>query len=287
MADSAFVVTLTAENFQQVVIDGSFERPVLVDFWADWCAPCRALMPLLGKLAEDYGGQFLLGKLDTEAERDLAAQFGIRSLPTVQLFKDGQMVDQFMGALPEAEVRAFLDRHIPRETDLLVARTETLISAGNLTDARELLAQAQAAEPNHPGARIAEIRLRAAGGDIQGAEALVQALPVDLLGDPRVVALSGQLRFADAATGAPPEAELNARLAADATDSEARYQLAAHHVARGDYEGALELLFELMRRDRTYGDDAGRKGMLTIFDLLGGTGDLVSHWRRRMSAAMY
>ncbi len=287
MADSAFVVTLTAENFQQVVIDGSFERPVLVDFWADWCAPCRALMPLLGKLAEDYGGQFLLGKLDTEAERDLAAQFGIRSLPTVQLFKDGQMVDQFMGALPEAEVRAFLDRHIPRETDLLVARAETLIGAGNLTDARKLLAQAQAAEPNHPGGRIAEIRLRAASGDIQGAEALVQALPVDLLGDPRVVALSGQLRFADAANGAPPETELNARLAADATDSEARYQLAAHRVAKGDYDGALELLFELMRRDRTYGDDAGRKGMLTIFDLLGGTGDLVTHWRRRMSTAMY
>ena len=115
MADSAFVVTLTAENFQQVVIDGSFERPVLVDFWADWCAPCRALMPLLGKLAEDYGGQFLLGKLDTEAERELAAQFGIRSLPTVQLFKDGQMVDQFMGALPEA-------RYEPFSTDISPAR---------------------------------------------------------------------------------------------------------------------------------------------------------------------
>ena len=153
MADSAFVVTLNAGNFRQVVIEGSFQRPVLVDFWADWCAPCRALMPVLAKLAEAYDGKFLLGKLDTEAERDLAAQFGIRSLPTVQLFKGGKPVDQFMGALPEAQVRAFLDRHLPREADLLVARAEALIGTGNLIDAAALIAQARASEPNHPKAR--------------------------------------------------------------------------------------------------------------------------------------
>jgi putative thioredoxin len=287
MADSAFVVTLNAGNFRQVVIDGSFQRPVLVDFWADWCAPCRALMPVLAKLAEAYNGKFLLGKLDTEAERELAAQFGIRSLPTVQLFKDGKPVDQFMGALPEAQVRAFLDRHIPREADLLIARAEALIGAGNLTDAATLIAQAQAAEPDHPRARIADVRLAAAGGDTQGAEALLDALPVDLLGDPDVVALRGHLRFANVLTGAGPEPELRARLAANPANSEARYQLAAHRVARGDYEEALEMLFELMRRDRTYGDDAGRKGMLMIFDLLGGTGDLVSRWRSRMFTAMH
>jgi putative thioredoxin len=287
MADSAFVVTLNAGNFRQVVIDGSFQRPVLVDFWADWCAPCRALMPVLAKLAEAYNGKFLLGKLDTEAERELAAQFGIRSLPTVQLFKDGKPVDQFMGALPEAQVRAFLDRHIPREADLLVARAEALIGAGNLTDAATLIAQARAAEPDHPRALIADVRLAAAGGDTQGAEALLDALPVDLLGDPDMVALSGHLRFANVLTGAGEEPELRARLAANPANSEARYQLAAHRVARGDYEEALELLFELMRRDRTYGDDAGRKGMLMIFDLLGGTGDLVSRWRSRMFTAMH
>ncbi len=287
MADSPFVVTLTAKNFRQVVIEGSLQRPVLVDFWADWCAPCRALMPVLAKLADAYDGKFLLGKLDTEAERELAAQFGIRSLPTVQLFKDGKPVDQFMGALPEDQVRAFLDRHIPREADLLVARAEALIGAGNLTDAAALIAQARSAEPDHPRVRIAEIRLAAAGGDTQGAEALINALPVDLLGDPDVVALSGQLRFANVLSGAPPEPELRARLAGDPADSEASYQLAAHRVSRGDYEGALELLFGLMRRDRGYGDDAGRKGMLMIFDLLGGSGDLVSRWRSRMLTAMH
>jgi putative thioredoxin len=287
MADSPFVVTLTAQNFRQVVIDGSFKHPVLVDFWADWCAPCRALMPVLAKLADAYQGKFLLGKLDTEAERELAAQFGIRSLPTVQLFKDGKAVDQFMGALPEAQVRAFLDRHIPREADLLIDRAEALMGAGNLTDAAALIAQVLAGEPDHPGARVAEVRLKAIGGDTQGAEELIRSLPRELAGDPLVATLNGQLRFANALSGADPESVLRTRLAADPTDHEARYQIAAHCVTRGDYEGALELLFGLMRLDRGYGEDAGRKGMLTIFDLLGGTGDLVSRWRSRMFTAMH
>jgi putative thioredoxin len=205
----------------------------------------------------------------------------------VQLFKDGKPVDQFMGALPEAQVRAFLDRHIPREADLLIARAEALIGAGNLNDAAALIAQARNAEPTHPGARIAEIRLTAARGDIEGAEELIKALPVDLMGDPDVIALSGQLHFADTLNRASPEPVLHDRLVANPADSEARYQLAAHRVARGDYDGALELLFELMRRDRSYGDDAGRKGMLTLFDLLGGTGELVSRWRSRMFTAMH
>jgi putative thioredoxin len=287
MADSPFIVTLNAQNFHQVVIAGSQERPVLVDFWADWCAPCRALMPVLAKLADQYAGKFLLAKLDTEAEREIAAQFGIRSLPTVQLFKDGQVVDQFMGALPEAQVRAFLDRHIPREADILLARAEGLMAERDLGAAAPLVARALDIEPDHPKARIAEIRLRALSGDTQGAEDLMGQLPIDLLGDPQVVALGGQLRFANVLSSAEPEPQLQARLAANPGDSEARYQLAAHCIARSDFEAALALLFELMRRDRAYGDDAGRKGMLLIFDLLGGTGDLVSRWRSRMFAAMH
>ncbi len=287
MADSPFIVTLNAQNFHQVVIAGSKERPVLVDFWADWCAPCRALMPVLAKLADQYAGKFLLAKLDTEAEREIAAQFGIRSLPTVQLFKDGKMVDQFMGALPEAQVRAFLDRHIPREADILVARAEALMAERDLGAAAPLVARALDLERDHPKARIAEIRLRALSGDTQGAEDLIGQLPIDLLGDPQVVALGGQLRFANVLSSAEPEPQLKARLAANPGDSEARYQLAAHCMARSDFEAALGLLFELMRRDRAYGDDAGRKGMLLIFDLLGGTGDLVSRWRGRMFTAMH
>jgi putative thioredoxin len=287
MADAPFIVTVTSQNFHQIVIAGSHDRPVLVDFWADWCAPCRALMPILAKLADQYAGKFLLAKLDTEAEREIAAQFGIRSLPTVQLFKDGKAVDEFMGALPEAQVRAFLDRHIPREPDILVARAEALMSARDLDAAARLIAQSLQLEPGHPQARIAEVRLKTLSGDTQGAEDLIGRLPVDLLRDPQVVALSGQLRFASVVHSAQPEPELQARLAANPGDSEARYQLAAHCIARGDFEGALELLLELMRRNRTYGDDAGRKGMLLIFDLLGETSEVVSRWRSRMFTAMH
>jgi putative thioredoxin len=287
MADSPFIVIVTAANFHQIVIDGSHDRPVLVDFWADWCAPCRALMPVLAKLADQYAGKFLLAKLDTEAEREVAAEFGIRSLPTVQLFKDGKLLDEFMGALPESQVRAFLDRHLPREPDILVARAEALMAERALADAEPLIAQALQSEPNHPQARIAEVRLKALTGDTQGADELIRRLPVDLLGDPQVVALSGQLRFANVLRAADPEPELHARLSANPADSEARYQLAAHCIARSDFEGALELLFELMRRDRSYGDDAGRKGMLLIFDLLGGTGEVVGRWRSRMFTAMH
>lgn len=286
MADSPYIVTLTAANFEAVVIDGSFERPVLVDFWADWCAPCRALMPILAKLAEAYGGRFILAKLNTEEERALAAQFGIRSLPTVQLFKDGRPVDQFMGALPEAQVREFLDRHLPRASDGLLAQAQGMLAAGDLERARDLIARARGADPENPRVALADIQLAAAQGQSEEARAALDRLPLELANDPEVVALRGQLLFAAALAGAPEPGALEQRLTADPKDSEARYQLAAHRVAQGDYEAALELLLELVRRDRAYGEDAGRKGMVAVFDLLGG-GDLVNRYRARMMTALY
>ncbi len=286
MADSPYIVTLTAASFESVVLDGSFERPVLVDFWADWCAPCRMLMPILAKLAEDYRGQFLLAKLNTEEERELAAQFGIRSLPTVQLFKDGRPVDQFMGALPEGQVREFLNRHLPRASDGLLAQAQGQLAAGDLKRAQALIERARAEDPENPRVALADIQLAVAQGHTEEAQAALDRLPLELASDPEVVALRGQLLFAAALAGAPGAATLEARLAADPRDSEARYQLAAHRVVTGDFESALELLLELVRRDRAYGEDAGRKGMVAVFDLLGG-GDLVSRYRARMMTVLY
>ncbi len=286
MADSPYIVTLTAANFESVVLDGSFERPVLVDFWADWCAPCRMLMPILAKLADDYRGRFILAKLNTEEERELAAQFGIRSLPTVQLFKDGQPVDQFMGALPEGQVREFLDRHLPRASDGLLAQAQGMLAAGDLSRARELIERARGEDPENPRVVLADIQLSVAQGHTEEAQAALDRLPLELAHDPEVVAMRGQLLFVAALAGAPAPRELERRLAADPKDSEARYQLAAHRVVAGDYEGALELLLELVRRDRTYGEDAGRRGMVAVFDLLGG-GDLVSRYRARMMTTLY
>lgn len=287
MADSPHIVTLNAANFESIVIDGSFDRPVLVDFWADWCAPCRMLMPILAKLAEEYRGRFILAKLNTEEERGLAAQFGIRSLPTVQLFKDGRPVDQFMGALPESQIRDFLDRHLPRASDGLLVQAQGRLAAGDLDGAESLIKRARAEDPDNPRVALAEIQLAAAQGRTQEAQAALERLPLELANDPEVVTLRGQLRFSAALAAAPDASTLERRLAADPKDSEARYQLAAHRVLAGDYESALELLLELLRRDRAYGEDAGRKGMVAVFDLLGGSGELVNRYRARMMTALY
>ena len=287
MANSPYLVAVTAQNFQEVVLEGSYDRPVLVDFWADWCAPCRALMPILAKLADEYGGRLLVAKLNTEEGQALAAQFGIRSLPTVQLFKDGRPVDQFMGALPEAQIRAFLEPHLPRESDSLLDGITDRLMLGDLAGAQAELDQARAKDPNNPRLFLAEVQIKAAGGDTLGAEALLDQVPIDLAKDPEVLALRGQLHFANLVATAPPEAELAARLAANPKDSEASYLLAAWQAVNGNLEAALARLLALLKRDRTYGDDAARKAMILIFDLLGGAGPLVSAYRAKMLSALY
>jgi len=287
MAESPFVISVSADDFREVVIDGSFNRPVLVDFWADWCAPCRMLMPVLAKLADEYGGKLLVAKVNTEEERELAMQFGIRSLPTVQLFKDGRPIDQFTGALPEPQIREFLERHLPRESDRVLAQIQGLLGAGNVERAAALLEQARADDPDNPRIHLAEARLKAASGDTAGAEEMLERLPMELINDSEVAALKGQVKLAGILSIAPSEDALRGRLEADPSDSEARYQLAARLTAAGDYEAALDLLLELLRKDRSYGDDAARKAMVMIFDMLGGEGDLVASYRARMLSALY
>jgi putative thioredoxin len=287
MAETTNLVTLTAENFHDVVIEGSHQRPVLVDFWADWCAPCRALMPVLAKLAAELAGKLTVAKLDTEQEQAIAAQIGIRSLPTVLLFKDGQVVDQFMGALPEAQVRELLERHLPRESDDLIARARRVLASGDAAGAGELLERARGIEPDNPRLIPAQAGVRAASGDYEGALALLERVPLEIADDPEVTTLRGRLHFAKATAEAPAEAVLTERLAADPGDSEARYLLAAHSAARGDYQAALDHLLTLMKRDRGYGDDAARKAMVMIFDLLGGEGPLVASYRPKMLSALY
>jgi len=287
MTDSPYVVEVTDASFQQVVVEGSHERLVLVDFWADWCAPCRALMPVLASLAKAYGGKLIVAKVNTEEQRALAAEYGIRSLPTVQLFKDGQPVDQFMGALPEAQVRAFLDRHIPRESDNLLARAHGLLSAGDLEGAAGLISQARKADPENARIRLAEARMESASDNIQLAQTILDELPLDLAHDPEVTSLRGQLFFAELRADAPSESELVSMLKTNPADSSARYRLAARLVTRGNYEGALEQLLELMKKDRAFEDDAGRKGILMIFAMLGGEGDLVTRYRSKMQNVLY
>jgi putative thioredoxin len=259
---------------------------VLIDFWASWCQPCQALMPVLAKLADEYQGKFLLAKLNTEEQQEIAAQFGIRSIPTVKLFSQGQQVDEFMGALPESEIRRFLDRHIPRESDAVVDQARQLLFGGDAEAARDLAQQAIDHDPDNHRATLVLAQAQAALGDAESAEQTLSALPLDEQDKPEAVSLRSRLYFEAMLAGAAPEDELAARLQADPRDSEARFQLAVRRVLANDFDTAMEALLGLMRDDRAYGEDAARKTLVKVFELLGDD-PRVARYRGRMASLLY
>ena len=287
MSNSKYIIEITEDNFNSEVLERSRSVPVLVDFWAEWCQPCKMLMPLLAELAEQYKGGFVLGKLNTEKQQGLAAAFGIRSIPTVKLFRNGEPVDEFMGALPESEIRAFLDRHVQRDSDRLLARAEDLIRQEQAEEALRLIEQAVTDDPENPRTHLALARVRAILGDIDGAEEALATLPAGRQEEPDVRALRARFLFDRVADAAPDTETLERRLEQDPANSEAIYQLAARKVMDGDQETALELLLRLVQTDRKYGDDAGRKAMLALFEIMGGGGELVNRYRSRMFNALH
>ncbi|MEJ2403076.1 MAG: thioredoxin [Candidatus Thiodiazotropha sp.] len=282
MADSPYIFDATVENFQQQVLAASLERPVVVDFWAEWCQPCKMLMPILAKLADEYNGQFLLAKVNTEEQQPLAAHFQIRSIPTVKIFYQGDMVDEFMGALPEAEIRERLDKLIPRESDALLDQAEALLLQGNTSEAGNLLKQASDLDPENPRVRLSYARYLATLGKLEEAENILQALPPEERDKPEVVSLITRLQFDRTTADSPPVEVLEKRLAENPADSEALHQLSVHRIMTNDYQGALDLLLTLLQKDRAYGDNLAQKEILRIFDLLGGQGDLVKQYRKRL-----
>src|SRR5512143_1207840 len=279
MSEHALDVGLA--DFPQRVLEESKHRPVVVDFWAPWCGPCKSLKPILEKLAAEYGGKFLLAKINSDDNQELAARYGVRGIPSVKAFVGGVPVDEFSGALPEGEVRAFLDRLIPGPAEELRQQAAAARMAGDSAGALKLLAEASRIDPDHVGVRLdaAEIMLDLNEGDEAGR--LIGSVPDDA--DARVPALRARLQFMGAA--GEDEAALNARVAANENDLEARLKLANLLVAAGRYEAGMGHLLEIVRRDRSFGDDAGRKTLLSVFDLLGG-GDLVSRYRRLLASAL-
>lgn len=282
MSDSPYIYEVTAENFEQIVLNGSMQTPVLVDLWADWCQPCKMLMPVLAKLAEEYAGRFILAKVDTEQEQALAAQFQVRSIPSVKLVIGGQVVDGFDGALPESGVREFLDRHLPRESDDAVGAAEQRLAAGDAAGALELLAPAQAADPANHRILLVMAQAHLVLGQNDQAQAALDALPLDQQDKQDAVLLRGQLFFAREALELPEIDDLQRRLQADPTDSQAHYQLAVSLVMQMRLEDALDQFLKLMMRDRDYGEDAARQALLRLFDMLGAEHPLVAPARRRM-----
>lgn len=276
----------TFETFAADVLDASNEVPVLVDFWADWCGPCKQLMPVLTKLADEYNGSFKLAKVNIDEQQQLAQQFRVRSVPTVKVVKNGQVVDEFLGAQPESEIRNLLAKYIVRESDMLMAAALERYNNGEAA-AKQDMVQIVNSDPHNNNLRLLYVDVLMREKEYDDARAILQSLPPDIRQQPEVAGLLGRLEFLSSASGGADEASLLASIEKDPADCESRYQLSSFYITQGRYQDALEQLLEIMKHDRKYNDDAGRKGMIKVFDMLGGKGELVSRYRQKMAALLY
>ena len=280
-------VEVDATTFDALVIEGSKKIPVVVDFWAPWCAPCRALTPLLEKLAAEYDGRFVLAKVNSDENRELSARYAVRGIPSVKAFSGGRVVDEFTGALPEKAIREFLEGLIPSPAhELLTEAFSVYAQTHDALRPLELLARASELEPTNEDVLIARAALLTEIGRSDEARETISSLSPLTQMDERVSALRAKLDLADGAAAAPSAERLSARLAENPNDIEARLQLAHLHVAQKDYREALEQLLEAVRLERGQRAGGARATMLKVFELLGNKGELVSEFRRKLASAI-
>jgi len=286
MNDSPHIHTVTRDSFQSQVVETSHSVPVLVDFWADWCGPCHMQMPVLAKLVDEYAGKFLLAKVNTDTERQLAQEHGIRSLPTMRLYRDGQVVEEILGAQTESTLRALLDPYIERDSDKLRLAALDAHQQGRTEEAISMLRTAQEADPENNRVRFSLIGLYLDAGRLGEAESLLDALPWAVQEEANARKLRALLDFARTAEDAAPIEELEQQRENQPGDSQTRYRLAARYVLTDRLQEAMDELLVIIRNDRSFGDDAARKSLLAVFELLGEEDELVATYRRKLSSAM-
>ena len=282
------VVDVNEANFEQAVLEGSRKNPVVVDFWAPWCAPCRALGPILERLAVEYAGRFTLAKVNSDESPSLAAHFGVRGIPSVKAVVNGALVDEFTGALPEPMVREFIERVLPSPSEMLrLKAAETYSRSKDAAKALELLEEAAKSDPANDDVRFDQARIHLDLGELDAAAAKLASLSGLAQMDERVTALRARLDLARGAAHADDMGALQARVARDPADLEARLQLASVYVAGRRHREALDQLLEIVKRDRGFKDDAGRRTMLEVFSVLGPDDKLTEDYRRRLASALY
>jgi len=263
------MIDVTLENFEQEVIAASMGQPVLVDFWAPWCGPCKAIGPILEKLETAYGGGFKLVKINSDDEQQLAAAFGIKSIPTVVLLKNGQPVDGFMGALPEGKVREFLDKHVEalapqEEEEELAEEPPVLDAAGRL----EMLQHAVATDPADDDARFDYVKALLLAGREDEARRAFEPMAGKAVGSRRIDALARWFDALSFAAGKPVVADLDAKIAANKRDFQARSDRARLLLAQQQWTAAMDELLEILMRDKSWNEDAARKTYIAILELI-------------------
>lgn len=285
MSNHPDLYPVTSTDFASRVLDLSHARPVLVDFWAAWCGPCRSIAPLLEQLLRQFDGKLSVAKVDTDAEAELAGRYGVRSLPTLAVFRNGTLVEQLVGAHPLQALVALVSRHLVRESELKAEEARAALAAGNRDVATRLLAEAVAADPEHYVLYPDYAACLIDSGALDEAAAVMDLVPARAASE----ALSHQqarLRFARLASGSSDSASLAARISSGAVDSDTRFRWAVQQMMAGDYASGLENLLHVVRSDRAYGEDAARKLMLDVFSLLPAGDPLIREYRSQLARAL-
>ena len=283
---SEFAFDVSIEEFEAKVLIPAETVPVVVDFWAPWCEPCKVLKPMLEKLAEEYKGRFILAKVNSDESPELAQHFGVRSIPSVKVLFQGQLVDEFNGAIPESQIRAFLDRiALPEGPEQINLREQAaaLVAEGKLEEALAVLVQASQANPQDQAIQLDAVDVLMQLGRNDEAK---QLLAGDYANEPdRANALRARLALLD---GAADTAPLEAKLAANPDDHASRLELSKAYAAQSRFREALEAALEVVRRDRFFEQGAGRQAILNLFEALSGEqyDDLVREFRRKLSATL-
>ncbi|TAG47626.1 MAG: thioredoxin [Betaproteobacteria bacterium] len=286
MNDSPHIFDVTVENFEAEVIAASDTTVIVLDFWADWCGPCKTLTPILEKLAVEYGGRFRLAKVDTEAQQEISSMFGIRSMPTVIALKGQKPVSAFQGAQPESTVRQFLDKVLPSVGEEKLSKAQAKLDAGDIAGAVDELKLALALTPSLDAARImlADIAMR--DNQIDAAKAyLAQCKPITQM-DAEFQRVAVKIETAEQAGNSPEAAALKARIAANGDDHEARLQLAAVLAAESQFEPAFQTLIESVQIDRNWNEQAARKKLIEYFALAKEQPELVRRFRQLLAATL-